>query len=127
MRTETVHLPYGLVIVLTLDEDTCVGASVSLLSVEQKEPCAYCGEYECEFNCDLSQVAVSNAHEAGDVSLLDSIESDVRSRLRWNAAWDTLERFVVASACAGIDIGSSEFREAFTTVADGISNELGED
>jgi hypothetical protein len=40
------------------------------------------------------------------------------------AAIDTLEAFVLAAACAGIDIKSPKFLEAIETTVDGIFNNV---
>ena len=44
----------------------------------------------------------------------------------FDVATETVERFVLASACADIDIESPAFLEAIETVIDAVSNKYGD-
>lgn len=44
----------------------------------------------------------------------------------FSVAYDTMDAFILACACAGIDVKSPAFVEAIKTVADKISNEYGD-
>lgn len=44
--------------------------------------------------------------------------------VKYNTAIDTLEAFILACACAGIDIESFAFLEAIETTVDGILNNV---
>jgi hypothetical protein len=54
---------------------------------------------------------------------IESIE-DQMTETAFETAADTIESFVLACACAGIDIENSQFLEALRTTIDAVSNNL---
>ncbi len=86
-------------------------ASGSITS-QLKEPCAICGDSECQQHCE-QQAERQDAER----------ENANKSRLLYDARVDALESMILACAVAGIDIQSPAFLEAIETVLDKIGNE----
>lgn len=82
------------------------------------------------FGITVTLVPVRQADQT--IKLGGSIRSDLRDRededcdvieeLLFNARIDGLESFILAAACSGVDVCSSDFREAIETTVAAISN-----
>ena len=60
----------------------------------------------------------SNLHES-----IDTCDSEEALGIaKWNSAMDGIEAMVLAHACSGVRIDSSEYREGLETALDSLSN-----
>lgn len=73
-----------------------------------KEPCPFCGDEDCRYDCDESQAEG---------------KSDER-RHRYNDAMDALESFLIAMAVEGIDLDDTRIRMAIQVTLDACQREF---
>ena len=99
---------------VTFDEETVAGRVDSNL---ERQVCNGCGQPDCCYQCDNSQGV--------DADLENNEEDEVAARLKWNGAVDAIESFILAAACAGIDIDTPVFLEAIESTFEAISNNVG--
>jgi len=76
------------------------------------------------YNLPIDGISVTTYDFSGEVS------GDIRSDLQdedpeIQVALDTVESFILAAACAGIDVSSNEFCEAIETTLDAIYGNIG--
>ena len=99
---------YGIVLDLKVcvkdgrTDGTMAGSIVH--SPDLYDVCPSCSQPFCNYDCDGSQLGETSDH-AGD-------------RLCFNAGVDAIMSFILAVACAGINIGAPAFKEAIKTAID---------
>jgi len=78
-----------------------------------QELCPFCRDKQCIFNCDQSQsddlVEGGQASESAD---------EVYQRIQYNAAIEGITAFVLAQACAGIDVEDAKYQETLQGALD---------
>jgi len=75
------------------------------------ESCPYCDQIHCVNDCDQSQYDSTQ-----------ETEEDACKRGQFNAAMDGIESFVLAQACAGVDITTPAFICALETAFESCAN-----
>ena len=107
------HSFAGWDILLELDEN----GDGTLTSKGLKAECPCCSLETCNYSCDGSQGAADN---------WDEIEQQLEARAEYNAAIDGMESFLLALACAGVDVLDPAFKVAINTAVDAIANHFPE-
>ena len=111
---------YG--IVLHLDDDHPGGGSIE--NDDLYDRCDHYGTHDCLYECDDSGAEMRGTlamykHKPADE------ESDVKGRIAFNGGVDAMMSFILAAACAGIDVETPAFLEAIKTTLDAIGNNDG--
>lgn len=88
------------------------------LTSELKASCPYCHTVDCDWDCDLSQEAFSDAKDSLE---REELNEDHCRRLQWNAAIDGVESLILALVCAGVPV-DDKFKVAVQTALDAIAN-----
>jgi predicted RNA-binding Zn-ribbon protein involved in translation (DUF1610 family) len=117
MPNKTIHLPV-FDITITLNKDKSVGGGTIISSL--KDACPFCKDASCGMTCSHTMEWLSDR----DSNLHNTKKGTIHNFQIHKAAWDTLESFILASACAKIDVESPAFLEAIETCVDGIHNNL---
>lgn len=78
------------------------------LSGTLKEPCPFCGDEDCRYDCDESMAEG---------------KSDER-RHRYNDAMDSLESFLISMAAEGVDLDDTRIRKAIVVTLDACQKEF---
>lgn len=107
------ELPGGIVV----EADDSDGSITSGL----KALCPYCHTVDCDWDCDLSQVAYSDA----DSIDREELEREHSLRLQYNAAIDGIESLILALVCAGVSV-DDKFREGVQSALDAVGNNFGD-
>ena len=100
---------------IQIEGDVNLGGGTIIHGLE-RIACPYCNENDCLFSCDMSQ-----GQPEGET--LETDEQQV-SRHMFNGAMDGIESILLALACEGVDIETTEFREALKTTTDAVSNNV---
>jgi hypothetical protein len=117
MSNTTIHLPvYDIVITLNKDKSVKGGTITSSLG----DVCPLCNDPSCGMTCSHTLEWLSDR----DSNSYKTKKGTIHNFQIYKTAWDTLESFILASACAGIDVASPAFLEAIETCVDGIQNNL---
>jgi hypothetical protein len=90
-----------------------------------KEACPFCKETNCYHDCDMSVATMTeDTDEARQHNEMTESEDEVEERLNFNKAIDVLESFILALACAGVDVECENFLEGVNTTLDALTNNL---
>lgn len=108
MSERIIKLPiYGIVITLVdRKSDSHRGWVGGSISTSLHEPCPACGEVSCYAHCDKST----------------ETEDEYDARATFNKMISAMESFILAQACAGVDVESPAYLEALKTGFDAIGN-----
>lgn len=88
--------------------------------------CPNCQNADCFLDCDQSQASdLDDGDSDRPFASLES-EKEIIQRAKLTTAIDVFEAFILAAACAGINVRSPEFLETMKSVSDTIENEYGE-
>jgi|SRR5665213_2121837 len=98
----TIQIPH-----ITLVLQDTEGGTTGTITSDLKEPCRYCGQPGCNYDCDESTASDTEEDEA---------------RAIYNAAIDGFESLVLAAACADVDVRAKSFINAVNTAVDAIAN-----
>jgi hypothetical protein len=124
---KVVELPEGIKVDIVTEINLAKKPVITAaIESDLRTQCPYCHIENCNFDCDDSQVAYSQATEVLTRNLEFEIEQEVITRLQWNAAVDGVQSMILACAGAGIDIATPAFSGAVQSALDAIGNEYGE-
>jgi hypothetical protein len=107
---KTIKLPV-FDIVVTLGDNN----SGKILS-SMGDKCPFCGLPQCGMDCGSAEEWISDR----DIDIQKLKEGRVRNFQLQKAAFNSIESFILACACAGIDIETSAFLEAIETSFDAV-------
>jgi hypothetical protein len=117
MANKTIHLPvFDIIITLNKDKSVKGGTIKSSLG----EVCPFCKNASCGMTCPDTMEWLSDM----DSNLHNTKKGTIHNFQIHKTALDTLESFILALVCAGIDVESPAFLEAIETCVDGILNHL---
>ena len=109
MSYRKIELPVHMILVQFDPDDPGAAGSITC-DPGLYEICPKCSQPNCLYQCDGSHL--------GEVQTEDM----VAGRLQGNAAIDAILSFILAHACAGIDIESPAYLRSIETVFDAVSN-----
>lgn len=86
------------------------------------EVCHFCNQKDCVYDCDQSTAVASAMLSAPQRYKAIANEDDVKGRIANNGGVDAVMSFILALACAGIDVETPAFLEAIETTLDALGN-----